>query len=341
MGMLQAVLTPQQIAALVPPVTPYQMQQMILADPGPHPEYPVGVTVANSTNAQREVFLASSKEWNRLSKQHSTLSQGYAILKDAVFNSLPHHIQQKISDPEFGIINKSVLEILIEVDKDYVVDNVEILKQKALLETLYDTSSDLNVHINKMITIFKFIKALTAIELPEYEKVDCLERSMSSASDYSQIIKFFLMKPDNEQTFTILSASLLKEFNRTQKGAIMGSNAATALPSMSDLQIQNAALLAQNALLVANTKKSAGSTRSQPKTGQGAGAAASGRGKAGKAAPTSWPVRNYTLTVAPNGLNFYCWTHGHCKHHSADCTDRYTNHVSAATHLNQMGGNPY
>jgi hypothetical protein len=38
---------------------------------------------------------------------------------------------------------------------------------------------------------------------------------------------------------------------------------------------------------------------------------------------------------------FYCWSHGVCKHHGADCTKPLPNHKPKATFANRMGGSNY
>jgi len=51
-------------------------------------------------------------------------------------------------------------------------------------------------------------------------------------------------------------------------------------------------------------------------------------------APTSTPTH-------PLETQFYCWSHGVCKHHGVDCTRPLANHKPKATFSNRMGGSSY
>jgi hypothetical protein len=55
-------------------------------------------------------------------------------------------------------------------------------------------------------------------------------------------------------------------------------------------------------------------------------------------APASAPTSTPTHLLE---TQFYCWSHGVCKHHGVDCTRPLANHKPKATFSNRMGGSSY
>ena len=56
---------------------------------------------------------------------------------------------------------------------------------------------------------------------------------------------------------------------------------------------------------------------------------------------SSTPIVVPTSAPVPPETQFYCWSHGVCKHHGADCTKPLPNHNPKATFSNRMGGSAY